>query len=32
MAGARATRGRGPLTRRHYNVNVWKPALVAAGL
>ncbi|MEX2620333.1 MAG: site-specific integrase [Egibacteraceae bacterium] len=26
------TRERGPLTRRHYNVNVWKPALVAAGV
>ncbi|MDQ3973189.1 MAG: tyrosine-type recombinase/integrase [Actinomycetota bacterium] len=26
------TRERGPLTRRHYNVNVWKPALVATGV
>lgn len=26
------TREGGPLTRRHYNVNVWKPALVAAGV
>ncbi|HVL97901.1 MAG TPA: tyrosine-type recombinase/integrase [Egibacteraceae bacterium] len=26
------TREGGPLTRRHYNVNVWKPALVGAGV
>ena len=26
------TREGGPLTRRHYNVNVWKRALVAAGV